>query len=82
MEFPEKLTDINSIVPEPQYERKPKKKPKTVVIACELEQIHEIENTLDSTHRPLDSKKLRSEKLLPPVNLTIGAKVLPWRCRA
>jgi hypothetical protein len=32
MDFPRNLSEINNIVPEPQYERKPKKKPKTVII--------------------------------------------------
>jgi|JI6StandDraft_1071083.scaffolds.fasta_scaffold14672_8 hypothetical protein len=50
MAFPENLADINNIVPGPQYERKPKKKPKTVVIADNpSEDVREIENNFNRT---------------------------------
>lgn len=50
IELPENLADINNIVPQPQYERKPKKKPKTVIIVDHKdEEIREAENAMNQT---------------------------------
>jgi len=70
-------------VPEPQYERKARKKVKTVVIAEDHEhEVKEIENTFNRTLVECSKKPVRSERFLPPVDKTIVAKVPHWRFRA